>query len=71
MEHEKDSKIKIHGNAIVIILKRAYDNGGPTEAIIVAKQCVEGFTDTQILKIARGEAIVTGSTETGIEYKEL
>lgn len=59
---------RIDAGVIVTMLTEAYKEGGEVKALEVSKDCVLGLTVGQIVKIARGEATLTGSSPGPIHY---
>lgn len=72
MKHEKTEKQpRIHGNAVVMVLRTAYQKGGQAEVFKVAYECTSGFTLEQVMRIATGKATVDGNNIDGLEYREV
>jgi hypothetical protein len=71
-KHDGDgfAPMRIHANAIVMVIRREYSTGGEAAALKAGRQCfVEGVTDEQIIKVAKGEATFTGCTPGPITYE--
>jgi hypothetical protein len=74
-EKIETTPMKIHANAINMVIVRAYHFGGPGNvspeaAIEAGRKCVDGLTDEQIIKIATGKARLVGCTPGPITYEE-
>lgn len=67
--HETRS-IKIHASVPNGLLQHYYVEHGEKGLWKYADQILSGFSEIQILKIAKGEAFIVGNTVDGISYKE-
>lgn len=67
---ERDGQLRINASLVNAVIRMAY-KGGEATAVEHGRLAVSGLTDDQILKIARGEAELVGSTVEGVSYREV
>lgn len=59
---ERIEPMKIHGSVPTRLIRNAYRDHGPSEALVMGHTVLEGASDEDIMLIAEGRAYLDGTT---------